>query len=226
MDCKDNTDPMKTKGSASKASVLIVEDNNLMRTTLESTLLLHNVEVVGTTESAKAAMEIAKAKNPSVALLDLDLGDGPTGIDLAWGLRRFNSEIGIVLLTSYSDPRLTGRKLPELPQGTLYLDKANILKAESLIAAILESLDHQKLGIKNTRVAQIVDLNDAEIEILKFLWEGKSNSEISKLRKITVKSVETAVSRVAKKIGISHSSEVNQRILLAKHYQQLTGKIS
>lgn len=226
MDCKDDTVPMNAKKSAPKVSVLIVEDNNLMRTTLESTLLLHNIEVIGTTESATSAMEIAKTKNPSVALLDLDLGDGPTGIDLAWGLRRFNSKIGIVLLTSYSDPRLTGRKLPELPQGTLYLDKANILKAESLVSAILESVDHQNRAAKNNRSTQNVSLNDAEIEILKFLWEGKSNSEISKLRKITVKSVETAVSRVAKKCGIQQSSEVNQRILLAKHYQQLTGKIT
>jgi DNA-binding NarL/FixJ family response regulator len=217
---------MKSAESRPKASVLIVEDNNLMRTTLESTLLLHNVEVVGTADSAKSAMEIAKLKNPSVALLDLDLGDGPTGIDLAWGLRRTNADIGIVFLTSYSDPRLTGRKLPELPKGALYLDKANIVNSESLIGAITQSLDHKNAKSDENRIATNIDLNDAEIEILKFLWEGKSNSEISKIRKITVKSVETAVSRVAKKCGIQHSSEVNQRILLAKHYQQLTGKIS
>lgn len=217
---------MKSTESRSKASVLIVEDNNLMRTTLESTLLLHNMEVVGTADSAKSAMEIAKLKKPSVALLDLDLGDGPTGIDLAWGLRRTNSDIGIVFLTSYSDPRLTGRKLPELPKGALYLDKANIVNSAILVSAIIQCLDHKNAISEENRITTNIDLNDSEIEILKFLWEGKSNSEISKLRKITVKSVETAVSRVAKKCGIQQSSDVNQRILMAKYYQQLTGKIS
>lgn len=226
MDRKDNTALVGKERIATKASVLIVEDNNLMRTTLESTLLLHNIEVCGTADSAKTAMEIAKVKNPSAALLDLDLGEGPTGIDLAWGLRRLNSHIGIVFLTSYSDPRLTGRQLPDLPPGSLYLDKANILNSESLVNSIFESVDHNKEPSEGNQFATTNKLNNAEIEILKFLWEGKSNSEISKLRKITVKSVETAISRVAKKCGIQHSSGVNQRILLAKHYQNLTGKIS
>ena len=215
---------MKVEGAIQSARVLIVEDNNLMRTTLESTLLLHNIEVVGTCDTAVTAMGIAKSDNPSVALLDLDLGEGPTGIDLAWGLRRLNPNIGIVILSSYRDPRLTGRKLPELPAGAIYLDKAKIDNAESLVQTILASMSSQAEPDKSENLDSEIKLNDSEIELLKYLWQGLSNSEIARIRNVTGKSAETAISRIAKKCGIKHSSEVNQRILLAKFYQELTGK--
>ncbi len=215
---------MTVDPSTKRTRALIVEDNNLMRTTLESTLLLHNIEVVGTTNNARSAMEIAKSTNPSVALLDLDLGDGPTGIDLAWGLRRENANIGIVILSSYRDPRLTGRKLPELPVGGIYLDKAKVDSAESLVQAIVESIATSGIDKPSPSRMSELSLNDSDIEILKFLWQGLSNSEISRIRNVTIKSAETSISRVAKKCGIKYSSDVNQRILLAKFYQELTGK--
>ena len=70
------------------------------------------------------------------------------------------------------------------------------------------------------------ELTDSEINLLRLVWEGHSNSQIGKIKSITPKSVETAISRLSKKIDIEYSNEINQRILLAKFYQELTGKIT
>jgi DNA-binding NarL/FixJ family response regulator len=129
-----------------------------------------------------------------------------------------------VILSSYRDPRLTGRKLPELPAGAIYLDKAKIDNAESLVQTIVTSMNSQADPDKSENLDNEIKLNDSEIELLKYLWQGLSNSEIARIRNVTGKSAETAISRIAKKCGIKHSSEVNQRILLAKFYQELTGK--
>lgn len=207
--------------------VLIVEDNNLTRISLASTCQLHGIEVVLEASSAKEAMNaITRNKdcNPNVALLDLDLGDGPTGIDLAWGLRRHNPLIGLVILSSYKDPRLTGRKLPELPQYAQYLIKSEVTDAEILIQSLLQSRHHD--GSAEISKSNSHELTDSEINLLRLVWEGHSNSQIGKIKSITPKSVETAISRLSKKIDIEYSNEINQRILLAKFYQELTGKIT
>ena len=214
---------MKTNlAGASELRVLIVEDNNLTRISLASTLQLYQIEVVATASSATEAMPKAMTGKPNVALLDLDLGDGPTGIDLAWGLRRLYPQMGIVILTSYVDPRFTGRKLPALPDFVLYLNKSEISSAEFLVKSLIDSAVMDSSISAQTREES--PLSDADIALLKLVWEGNSNSEIGNVRNITSKSVETAISRVAKKIEINYSTKVNQRILLARYYQQRLGK--
>lgn len=207
--------------------VLIVEDNNLTRISLAATCLLHGVDSLIEASSAREAMQLVSQNKdwaPNVALLDLDLGDGPTGIDLAWGLRRHNPQIGLVILSSYKDPRLTGRKLPELPKLARYLVKSEVQDSETLIDALLAALNPRSLIA--SREESSLSLSDSDIHLLRLVWEGHSNAQIAKIKSIAPKSVETAISRLSKKIEIEYSNEINQRILLARFYQELTGKIT
>ena len=81
--------------------ILLVEDEVFTRSTMKAALQLQGVEVVHDTGSVGSAMKIAEITKPDAALLDLDLGGGPNGIDLAFGLRRILPKIGIVLLTGF-----------------------------------------------------------------------------------------------------------------------------
>lgn len=215
----------KSINSKKDLRVLIVEDNNLTRVSLTDLCQLHGVVVVGAAKTASEGIQMAKAGNPDVALLDLDLGDGPTGIDLAWGLRKMIPRIGIVLLTSYQDPRLTGQKSLITPNHTKYIVKQDVTSSEILISALFNSLQFPTEKNKEEASSRL-SLTDNEIALLRKVWEGKSNSEISKLQSITPKSVENAIRRLSKKIDIPYSSDSNQRILLVRFYQELIGKIS
>ena len=84
---------------------LVVEDDGLTRTSVAAALRLQGLDVVGEADSASTAVQIAREKNPDVAVLDLDLGSGPNGGDIAIALRRLNPAIGIVVLTTYDSPR-------------------------------------------------------------------------------------------------------------------------
>jgi CheY-like chemotaxis protein len=106
--------------------ILIVEDDPFTRSTLAGALSHEGVEVALSTGSAGEAMEFVKNQVVDAALLDLDLGIGPTGLDLAHALRRRLPEVGLVLLSSFADPRLTGRNLPDLPLGASYIEKRTI----------------------------------------------------------------------------------------------------
>ncbi|MGI9187666.1 MAG: response regulator, partial [Gaiellales bacterium] len=120
--------------------VLVVEDNAFTRTTLCGALRDAGVDVVGDTGSAADAIRLARTLLPEAALLDLDLGDGPNGADVAVELRTLAPDIGIVILTSYEDPRLTGRNLDHLPSNLVYLVKGNLDDSRTLSTAIADSI--------------------------------------------------------------------------------------
>ncbi|MGA0945803.1 MAG: hypothetical protein ACO3UW_08555, partial [Candidatus Nanopelagicales bacterium] len=79
--------------------------------------------------ATRACFRLQDAKgltSPDVAVLHLHLGAGPTGIDLAAGMRQRQPSVGLVLLTSFTDPRLLRTSLDTIPAGMLYLVKQSI----------------------------------------------------------------------------------------------------
>jgi DNA-binding NarL/FixJ family response regulator len=84
--------------------ILVVEDDTFTRTTLCNALRLHRLTVVGEAPSAAIAMGMVNKLLPNVVLIDLDLGKGPSGIDLAHAIRSVKPNIGIVFLTSFVCP--------------------------------------------------------------------------------------------------------------------------
>lgn len=199
---------------------LLVEDDAFTRTTLASALRVHGIQVVAVAEGVESGMEAARMHPFDVAILDLDLGAGPTGIDLAHGLRRLRPEVGIVMLTSFSDPRLLTSRLADLPLGSSYVVKQALQSMELLTAALEAAVDRRGTGIPAEPVS---GLTQAQVETLRLLSCGLSNAEIARVRVVTEKSVEQAIARTAKRLGVSASPSVNQRVALAREYFQLTG---
>ena len=109
-----------------RTRVMVVEDDAFTRSMIVSALQIQGVDVVSESSSVGFAIKTARLIRPDVAILDLDLGAGPTGIDLAIGLRMILPKIGIVLLTTFEDPRLLRPSLPDLPAGSIYLTKSKV----------------------------------------------------------------------------------------------------
>lgn len=107
-------------------SVVVIEDDQLTRVMLVDSLKNQGLDVPVASDKPSAVLDYCKATQVSAALIDLNLGAGPTGIDLAISLRRLNPIIGIVFLTSYQDPRLLRSGLPKLPRGSIELNKQQI----------------------------------------------------------------------------------------------------
>lgn len=73
--------------------VLIVEDEALLLMQLESTIEDEGHDVVGTAMTAGEAISLARLVEPDVAFVDLQLLDGPTGIQVARFLRTSNTVV-------------------------------------------------------------------------------------------------------------------------------------
>jgi DNA-binding NarL/FixJ family response regulator len=70
--------------------------------------------------------------------------------------------------------------------------------------------------------ASVSGLSDLQIEIIRLISEGKSNGEIARLVIMEEGSVEKAIARIIKKLGVKADRTQNQRVMLAQFYFQLT----
>lgn len=201
--------------------VLIVEDDGFTRMLLRSQVEQLGHTVTADAASATLALTAVASAAPDVALLDLDLGRGPTGIDLAFALRERFARIGIVLLTSYADTRLIGDQRP-LPPGTLALVKRSLEEPEQLDDALRMALA-SPLGSERAVDHSRIRLSDGQVEILRLVANGFSNAEIARRRTLSESAVIKAVGRLVDQLGLQPQPGDNQRVLLTQAYFQLTG---
>lgn len=68
--------------------ILIVEDEALIAAALADSLERAGHEVVGPASTLAEALALCEARPPELALLDIDLRDGGSGVDVARALRR------------------------------------------------------------------------------------------------------------------------------------------
>ena len=209
--------------------VMLVDDDPFTRMTLVATLGSLEFAVVGDVASAKEALLLAAEARPDVAVVDLDLGEGPTGLDVAHRLRELLPAIGLVVLSTYEEPRLMGFNQHPLPDDALYLVKRTVVDPEVLGRAVRMSVD-QDFRAGTMRVvpqdAAGVKLSDAQIDIMRLVAAGHSNVEIARRRSLTVPAVEKAIARLIKQLDLQASADTNQRVAIAQAYYRLTGAVS
>lgn len=208
--------------------VLVVEDDAFTRTTLCAALRFHDVRVLGEAASAREGLALAAGGELDAVLLDLDLGGGPSGIDLARSLRARQPQLGIVILTTYEDPRLAGNSLATLPEDVIYLVKRELADSTALPRALRRAIraasdSGRRVALPTRAPAATAELTDAQIEVMRLVAEGYSNAGIAARRTVTEGAVEKLINRTARQLGIESSSEQNLRVQMTRAYLQLTG---
>jgi DNA-binding NarL/FixJ family response regulator len=206
--------------------VLVVEDNDFTRMTLSGALVTAGLDVVGETGSAAEALRIARRRAPDAAMLDLDLGAGPSGIDLAVELRELLPTVGLVMLSSYEDPRLTGRNVDHMPAGTRYAVKGRIGDAHTLSSLITQAIAAAQSGAPDAgypEVPQPSGLTDGQIEVMRLVADGLSNAQIAEARFVSESSVERMIGRIAAELDLDAHGGANRRVLIAREYMRMSG---
>ena len=201
---------------------LIVDDDGFIRNLVASLLSGLGFDPVAEAGSSAEAMRIAHAQPPGVAVLDLDLGEGPTGIDLAHGLRRLIPGLPIVMLTSYADPLHAGLSR-ELPAGVPYVVKSETSTSQAIASAI----ELAQAGMVPPREqSETVALSAGQWETFRLAAAGYSNPEIARRRHLTDDAVNKSVSRLIASLGLEFSKDENVRVLIAREYFRQTGTVS
>ena len=207
--------------------VLVVDDHPFALSTLTAALAGRGLDVRGAA-TAREAHALAIESRPNVALLDLDLGPGPTGIDLAHALRKELPAIGICILTSFRDPRLAGAGLPSLPIGSLYVCKADVSDID-IVVKVIELLEHAPLTRRpalQMTSGPTVALTDTQVEVLLLVGEGISTAEIAERRGVSPGAIEQTIARICERLEIPKNSSRNQRVQLVQALNRLRGQVN
>lgn len=203
--------------------ILLVDDDPFTLTMLGTSLSSLGFTEITSAQSASVAIALAQNMQPQTVVVDLDLGEGPTGIDLAHRLRKMFPDIGVVVLSTYVEPRLIGTQQQTMPAGSIYVVKQTISNLDILLNAIFKSVETKSTAdIQITKPSPIAHLGDSQVEIMRLIAGGLSNSQIAEKMIMQEASVEKAIARLIQQLGVKATRKQNQRVLIAQQYHQLT----
>lgn len=207
-----------------KRTVLIVEDDKLFGSLLVA-MLSQAGFVPRLAENVTHARAELKSFDPDIALLDINLGEGPSGIQLGHSISLTHPGVGIVFLTRYHDLTASGINRNQLPAGCAVVGKERLSDSSELLAAIDSVLSTKAVPIRHDQgeASELGKLTTNQRQILHLVAAGWTNAAIAHSRAITPRSVERTLQSLAKTLSISSSGDLNTRIELTRRYLQHTG---
>ncbi len=206
--------------------VLVVDDDRFTASLLAEALTGAGWSVLGPAHDVAGALAMVDRETSlDAALLDLDLGPGPDGIDVAVALRQRFPAVGLVVLTAYRTPRLFRPDRYEVPVGVRLVSKADVrdiaLIDAELRAAIAAPHAINPGAMTPAVTLDGVQLTDRQVLVMRLVADGLSNAAIADRVGIAEASVEKAVARLIRRLELSVEDGGNPRVLLARAYDRL-----
>lgn len=209
-----------------KRTVLVVEDDDFIRS-LVADALQHSGFTVHSAVDVAGAKQVLAKHDPDAAIIDIDLGSGANGLDLGESLAKSAPEIAIVYLTALADPRLAGGPARKISPTAAYLNKRELLSIETVVEAlerVLRDKDLNQYRHDLSKRSPISRLSTAQLEVLKLLASGYTNQQISVARGKSLSATEAIISRVFTALDIDTKTSNNARVQAVNLYLASGGK--
>jgi len=216
----DNT-AMSVIGSEKHRRILFVEDEHFTRTAVTSSLTGAGFQVHAFATVAEA-LDALEECDPHALVTDLDLGSGPSGIDLIQRVAQNRPWVGLVILTAHRSVTLAVGLPGDIPPEAVMVVKGDMGSMEDLSAAIEQSISQAVLtptGGHTESSSDPISISAAQAEILHLMAEGLSNSGIAERRGTTLRAAEAMVQRTLHALGIAPDREFNARVLAVRMWQ-------
>ncbi|MGB3509264.1 MAG: response regulator transcription factor [Microcoleaceae cyanobacterium] len=192
--------------------ILIVDDDPMMRIGLEQVLGdYENIEIVGLAENGKLGVSTALAQKPNLVVMDIAMPE-LDGIAATQQIKEQLPETKVVMLTSHDT---NDEVIGALSSGAdAYCVKgASVERLMSAITAAMEGatyLDPQvgRIVIQHLQPASparpenTANLSPRELEVLKLLVQGKSNTTIGKELFLSPNTIKTHVKGIMNKLAV------------------------
>lgn len=199
-----------------KYSILVVEDEPLIAEDISGQLLENGFNVLAIANNAEEALGCVQKDWPDAILLDINLGDGMDGVELA-SVIKSKRDIPIVFLTSHADKATLDRAKQTIPAGYLLkpFDGKDIMT--SLEIAIFNNAqqhqnEQQDLTLEQMNDVLPVPLSQREFEVLSLLQTGKTNKEVGDALYISVNTVKSHLLHLFEKLDVSNRTQALFRI--------------
>ena len=207
-----------------KRRVLVVEDEPLMASLLQSSLTQANFEVETANDAGNARKKIS-IFDPDILLLDISLGDGPSGLHLAHAIDKTRPDIAILILTKHADAKSASSEGLDIPPRVGFLRKHLVNDVDYLLTAIEKVLSDRSQEVRQDSQTDspFSKMSEQAVIVLKLLAQGYNNNEIATRTGLSVKSVERWIDVIYKELEITKKGEINQRVEAVRKYFQIAG---
>jgi DNA-binding NarL/FixJ family response regulator len=212
--------------------VVLADDSYLVREALEHVLAAaEGIQVVASCHDRRSLARAIEAEQPDVVVTDIRMPPSASdeGLQVAAALRHTHPEVGVVVLSQYSDPRYGVLLLEGGSDRRAYLLKERIQHGGQLVTAIetvaeggsivdakvVETLISMRRRVERSPLGE---LTPRELEILAFVARGHSNQAIADELVLTKRAVEKHINAIFLKLDLTEAQDVSRRVKAALIY--------
>ncbi|MFY9265897.1 MAG: response regulator transcription factor [Solirubrobacterales bacterium] len=197
---------------AAKTTVVLADDHAVVRSGLRMLLDAEpDLEVVAEAGDTETAVRYVLGHKPAVAMLDLNMPDGPSLAAIP-RIHEISPHTRVVILTMQSDPAFAREAMRAGAHGYVLKEAADSeLVTAVRLAARGEIYLHPRLGARIAAGADERDSNGLtgrETEILGLIALGHTNAEIAKQLFLSVRTVESHRAHIQSKLELSTRAEL------------------
>ena len=210
-------------------SIVIGEDDVLLREGIARLLAEAGFEVVAQTGDADDFLRRALALGPDVAVVDVQMPPehADDGLRAALELRRKRPDTGILVLSQFYEDQYARELIGERAEGVGYLLKERVGDVDAFIDAVNRvagggtALDPEVVArmLGRRRGDRPLDrLSPREREVLVAMAEGKSNRGIAESLFVTQAAVEKHITSIFDKLELEQAASEHRRVLAVLTY--------
>ena len=195
---------------------LIVDDEAVFRTLIAAAVADFGFETMSVGSAAEASNALEEF-DPDIAVLDLSLGEGPSGLDLLAHIERSYPWLAVLIVTSHRSPDLVARLEKPLSSKVGYIVKSDIVDLGTLHEAIERTLASEPP--RRSPEPGIRTITRGQAEVLRLMADGLSNAAIADQRGCSVRALERIIARLYSALGLSEGSDANARVHAVTMYR-------
>lgn len=197
--------------------ILIVDDHGVLRAGLASLLAGEpGLEVVGEADSGEQALARVADLQPDVILMDISM-QGMDGIEVTRKIKAGFPAVRVLILTVHEDKGLlraaldagaSGYILKQAVKNELIIAIQAVMKGNLYIhPAMTRALLPDPVNTSDDEIGGEA-LTQREIDVLKLIVQGYTNSQAAKLLNVSVRTVEYHRGNIMSKLGIASRVEL------------------
>lgn len=205
-----------------KIRIAIADDHAVLRSGLKAMLNYHpQFEVIAEASNGLETLAVLEQCNPDVLILDLSM-PGMGGVECIKEIRHRGLACRILVLTMYDEEEYVKEVMRAGADGYILKKSADTDLIEGIIKVhagkkymnefLAESLLNSFLRTSAEPPAAERDpyfiLSAREREVLRYLAQGYTNSEIGKMLSLSCKTIDTYRSRIMQKLNLHRKSEL------------------
>jgi DNA-binding NarL/FixJ family response regulator len=206
--------------------LVLADDHYLVREGLRRLLETEpDLEVVAACGDLDELLRAVDAERPDVVVTDIRMP--PTGVDegirAAERLRETHPDVGVVVLSQYSQPGYALTLFESGSERRAYLLKERVDDLEQLVGAIravagggsvVDPKVVEALVTERARKEEspLHELTPREHDVLREMAEGKNNAAIAASLFLTERSVEKVIHAIFLKLGLGYEPSVHKRV--------------